>query len=210
MVKQFAAAGVVGFVVLTACGAVCQDSRRSLPDAPSARVVNQAQRFDGLVAEERSSSGLGAMNVSAEMVRDGEFVLSSDGRPFRQTDPEAIFRKYLSPAWQRQGYRALNGGPVMGRAKYAASRTVVVRDASGKGRLNTSYLLRTLSAVAKDTASTPYWKRHLGDPFSDFGSMVGNDAGLNLWHEFGPSIETLMKSHTPTFVSRLEERIEHM
>jgi hypothetical protein len=207
MVKAIASAGVV-IVVLASCGAVAQDSRRSLPDAPSAHVLNQAQKLDGFVAEERSP--LGAMRVSAEMVRDSEFVLSSDGRPLQQKDPEAIFRKYLSPAWQRQGYRALNGGPVMGRAKYAASRTVVVRDASGKGRLNTSYLLRTLSAVAKDTASTPYWKRHLGDPFSDFGSMVGNDAGLNFWHEFGPSMENLMKSHTPAFVSRLEERIEHM
>ncbi len=149
------------------------------------------------------------MSASAEMVRDGEFALS-DQPAFRQKDPEAIFRKYLSPAWQRQGYRALNGGPVMDRAKYAASRTVVVKDASGKGRLNTSYLLRTLSAVAKDTASTPYWKRHVGDPFSDFGSMVGDDAGMNLWHEFGPSIENLLKSHTPALVSRIEERIEHM
>src|SRR5208282_868281 len=117
MVKRIAAVVVVAFMVLAAGGAVCQDVRRSLPDAPSARVANQAQKFDGFVAEERSAFGLGAMSVSA--VRDGEFVLSSDGRAFRQKDPEAIFRKYLSPAWQRQGYRALNEGPVMGRAKYA-------------------------------------------------------------------------------------------
>ena len=210
MVKRIAAVVAVVFMVFAACGAVCQDVRRSLPDAPSARVANQAQRFDGFVAEERSAFGLGATSASAEMVRDGEFVLSSDGRAFRQKDPEAIFRRYLSPAWQRQGYRALNGGRLMGRATYAASRTVVVRDASGKGRLNTSYLLRTLSAVAKDTASTPYWRRHLGDPFSDFGSNVGNDAGMNLWHEFAPSIEHLMKSHTPAFVSKIEERIGKM
>lgn len=209
MVKQIASAGVVAFVALAACGAVCQDSRRFLPDAPSAQVQNQVQRFSGFVEEERSSLGLGAMSASAEMMRPGGFVLSY-GPAFRQKDPEAIFRKYLSPAWQRQGYHALNGGRLMGRAEYAASRTVVVRDASGKGRLNTSYLLRTLTAVAKDTASTPYWRRHAADPFSDYGSMVGNDVGLNLWHEFGPGIEHLMKSHTPAFVSRIEERIEQM
>jgi hypothetical protein len=86
---------------------------------------------------------------------------------------------------------------------------VVRRDETGKARLNTSYLLRTLTSVAKDAASTPYWRRHLADPFSDFGSTVGNDAGMNLWHEFAPGIEHLAKNHTPAFVSRIEERIGH-
>ncbi len=95
----------------------------------------------------------------------------------------------------------------MGRATHAASRTVVTRDESGKGRLNTSYLLRALTSVAKDTASTPYWRRSAGAPLSDFGSTVGNDAGMNLWHEFGPGIERLAKNHTPLFISKIEERI---
>jgi hypothetical protein len=47
----------------------------------------------------------------------------------------------------------------------------------------------------------------VGAPFSDFGSTVGNDAGMNLWHEFGPGIQQLMKSHAPKFVSKIEERI---
>jgi hypothetical protein len=84
-----------------------------------------------------------------------------------------------------------------------------MRDVSGRAKLNTSYLLRTLTSVAKDTASTPYWRRSLGAPFGDFGSTVGSDAGMNLWHEFGPSIEQLMKSHALKFVSRIEERINY-
>jgi hypothetical protein len=39
--------------------------------------------------------------------------------------------------------------------------------------------------------------------------MVGNDAGMNLWHEFGPGIEQVMKNHTPRFVVKLEERVSH-
>ena len=97
----------------------------------------------------------------------------------------------------------------MGRATSAASRTLITRDDSGKARLNTSYLLRTLTSVAKDAASTPYWRRSSAEPFGDFGSTVGNDAGMNLWHEFGPGIQHLMKSHTPKFVSRIEERVGH-
>jgi hypothetical protein len=49
----------------------------------------------------------------------------------------------------------------------------------------------------------------LGAPFSDFGSTVGNDSGMNLWHEFGPDIQQLMKSHAPKFVSKIEEQIGH-
>ncbi len=95
----------------------------------------------------------------------------------------------------------------MGRGVHAAERTVVTRNELGKGRINTSYLLRTLTSVAKDSASTPYWRRHFTDSAGDFGSTVGSDAGMNLWHEFGPSIEHLLKNHTPAFVSQIEKRI---
>ncbi|MGA7170621.1 MAG: hypothetical protein WBX08_15810, partial [Candidatus Sulfotelmatobacter sp.] len=74
---------------------------------------------------------------------------------------------------------------------------------------NTSYLVRVLASAAADTASRPYWRRSVGEPFSDLGSTVGNDAGTNLWHEFRPGIEQVMKSHTPRFVSRIEEHIIH-
>ena len=29
---------------------------------------------------------------------------------------------------------------------------------------------------------------------------------MNLWHEFGPDIQQLVKSHSPKFVSQIEER----
>jgi hypothetical protein len=148
------------------------------------------------------------MGASAGVMRPGEFVFS-DRAAFPQKDPNAIFRKYLYPSSLKQQSvdHSTSGTSLMGRATYAASRTVVRRDESGKGKLNTSYLLRALTSVAKDAASTPYWRRHLTAPFSDFGSTVGNDAGMNLWHEFGPGIQQLMKSHAPKFISRIEERV---
>jgi hypothetical protein len=36
---------------------------------------------------------------------------------------------------------------------------------------------------------------------------VGNDAGMNLLHEFGPGIRQKVTGHMPEFVSRLGERI---
>ena len=207
MVKRIASVGVVSLVLLAGSGAVCQDRQfQSLPDAPSAQAATQAQRFSGFVEEVRAPL---IFSAPAGFMRQGGFVFS-DRTASPQKDPEAIFRKYLnpSPVKQQPGHSA-SGVSLMGRATYAASRTVVTRDVSGKGRLNTSYLLRTLTSVAKDAASTPYWRRSLSvaEPFSHFGSTVGNDAGMNLWHEFGPGIGRLAKSHTPMFISKIQERI---
>jgi hypothetical protein len=63
-----------------------------------------------------------------------------------------------------------------------------------------------LTSVAKDTASTPYWRRRVGEPFSDFGSTIGNDVGMNVLHEFEPAIKQLLKNHTPKFVTAIEEQ----
>jgi len=210
MAKRIAPAGVVAFVLLAACGAVCQ-VHPSLPDAPSARITPPSEKFSRFVEEAGSPLRSGAMGAPADVMRRGEFDFS-DRAAFSQKDPNAIFRKYLYPSSLKQlsVYHSTTSANLVGRATYAASRTVVRRDESGKAKLNTSYLLRTLTAVAKDAASTPYWKRHLADPFSDFGSTVGSDAGMNLWHEFGPGIEHLAKTYTPAFVSRIEERIGRM
>jgi hypothetical protein len=207
MVKRFASVGVVCFAALTAGSAVCQDAGRSLPDAPSVQAANKSHYSYAFLQGARFAVKPGAMGGDAGMMRPGEFAFvdrtASSGR-----DPNAIFRKYLNPSSARpQASRAANGSSVAGRATFAASRPLIAHDYSGKAKLNTSYLLRTLTSVAKDTASTPYWRRSLGAPFGDFGSTVGSDAGTNLWHEFEPSIGHFMKNHTPAFVSRMEVRI---
>jgi hypothetical protein len=123
-------------------------------------------------------------------------------------ESKTIFAKYLSaPSTKPLASHYAGDSGLIGRATYAASRIFVTRDESGKGRLNTSYLLRALTSVAADTASRPYWRRSASGSVSDFGSTVGNDAGMNVWHEFQPGIEQLMKNHAPRFVTRIEERI---
>ena len=91
----------------------------------------------------------------------------------------------------------------MGRATNAAARVFLTRDDSGRERVNTSYFVRALTAVAPNTASRPYWRRSATGPVSDLGSTMGNDAGMNLLHEFQPGIEHLMKTHTPRFVLKM-------
>jgi hypothetical protein len=208
MVKRIAP--VVSVVLLAACGAVCQDISQSLPDAPSVQAAIQAQRFNVFTGESRPPLTFGAMGAHAGAMRPGGFA--APGKlVLSQKESNTIFGKYLYPSLlkQQSGYHSSSPGTVMGRATYATSRIFVTRDASGKGRLNTSYLLRALTSVAADTASRPYWRRSFSEPFSNLGSTVGNDAGLNLWHEFGPGIQHLMKSHAPKFVARIGERIVH-
>lgn len=208
MVKRNAPVGMVAFILVVACGAVCQKAGQSLPDAPSKQPSTQEQHFNVFILRARSSSEFPAIGF------DGVLMHRAGNAAFNeavstQTDSNAIIGKYLQPPALKQQsiYHNSISGSLTGRATYAASRIFVTRDDSGKGKLNTSYLLRALTSVAAATASRPYWRRPLGAPFSDFGSTVGNDVGMNLWREFGPGIQQLMKSHTPKFVSRIEERV---
>jgi hypothetical protein len=210
MVKRIAPVGVVFFILVAACGAVSQNAGQSLPDAPSKQTATQEQNFNVFIREARSSSKFRALDTDAIVMHRGGFAAFNEAVS-SQTDSNTIMGKYLQPPapMKQSSYYSSSSGSMMGRATYAASRIFVTRDDSGKGRLNTSYLLRALTSVAAATASRPYWRRPLGAPFSDFGSTVGNDAGMNLWHEFGPGIQQLMKSHAPKFVSKIEERIDH-
>jgi len=176
------------FVIVVACGALCQERQAkasSLPDAP----VVQAP----------------AQPISAQF---GNFVFHRESRD--QNISRDFFTRHLYPT---SPSRNLNYHPpyesLVYRAIYAASRSLIARDDSGKARLNTSYLLRTLTSVAMDTASTPYWRRHFAGPFSDFGSTIGNNAGMNVLHEFEPGIEKLLKNHTPRLVMAMAEHTRH-
>ncbi len=125
-----------------------------------------------------------------------------------QKKAEAFFDKYLYPSLkQNSRYKLSSSDRLMGRATDAASRIFLMRDESGKRRLNTPYFLRVLTSVAADSASRRYRARSSSAPLSDFGSAVGNDAGMNLLHEFGPGIRQMVAGHMPEFVSRVGERI---
>jgi len=156
MVKRIASFEVVGLVLLAACAAVGQSGRESLPDAPSAVMATQTQRLNAPVEEAGlplnvAGANMGAMGSAAGPMRHDE-VLVFDGTASRHNGPDAVFRKYLYSSSVKQQPNSASGGSLMSRATHAAARTLVTRNQSGKGRLNTSYLLRTLSAVAKDSA----------------------------------------------------------
>jgi hypothetical protein len=223
MVKRIAPIRVISFCLLAACGALCQSETpsaellhgsgsnspegqrqelhtwRSFPDAPSVQPPPQAGKFHTFVNEARFPFTFGAVGVNGGAIRGTELGHVTPGS---QPSLTALYRQNLR-------YHPSTSNSFMGRATYAASRIFVARDGSGKGRLNTSYFLGVLTSVASDTAYRPSWARSTSATFSNFGSTIGSDAGMNVYHEFGPGIRQMLQGHTPKFVSRIEARIAH-
>jgi hypothetical protein len=191
---------------------------KSLPDAPSVQALIHAEQFHTFVSEARSPSTFGTVVVNARLVRETKLGQVTRGRQpatppykavFTQKESRNFVSKYLYPSLLKQNlrYHPSTSSSLMGRAAYAASRIFITRDDFGKGRLNASYFFGVLSSVAARNASRPYWMRSNRAPFNDIGSMIGNDARINLFHEFGPGIRQIVKGHTPKIVFRIEERI---
>ena len=199
------------FVLLAACSTLCQQrpdsvAFSSLPDAPS-EMVSSRTATPRTVTQE----GLKFVTViGGNVARPAQpaFTLLYRSEPVQESSNN-FFSKYLYPSLLKRNvnYHPSTSDSFMGRAVYAASRILVTRDDSGRGRLNTSYFLAVLSSAAIHTAYRPYWARSASAPFSDFGSTMGNDAGMNLLHEFRPGLQQLMKNHAPRFVSKIEQRI---
>jgi hypothetical protein len=129
--------------------------------------------------------------------------------PSQQKEQGSFFRKYFDTSFVKQDtrYQASSKNSLLGRATDAAVRVFVTRDETGRHRLNTSYFVGVLTSVAVHNASRPYWARSNSIPIGDFGSTVGNDAGMNLMHEFGPGLRQAVNGHLPSFVFRVEKRI---
>jgi hypothetical protein len=188
----------------------------SLPDAPSSvRPPTEAEEFLADVNEACSPQTFGvafAMNAggrepSPRHVNAGPqpgFILRYQAAP-NQPGSSTFFSKYLYPSVLKPNlrYHPSTSASFMGRASDAVSRIFIARDDSGKGRLNTAYFLGVLSSVAIHTAYRPYWARSTSGSFNNFGSTIGSDAGLNLFHEFRPGIMQIVKGHTPKFVFRM-------
>jgi hypothetical protein len=206
MVRHITAVGLACFLLLAVRVVVAQSAGQPLPDDPSMGIQSQrAKAFEHVWPLE-----VGARSGYLPNPHEAEFETHQEvWSPPK--DPKTILSKYLKPpsSNQKSLYPPLGAENLMDRAVQAASGTFFTRDESGKDRINTSYFLRTLTAVMADTASRPYWRRSVGEPFSDLGSSVGNSAGMNVLHEFEPSLQQALKSHAPRFVSRMVQHVGH-
>jgi hypothetical protein len=178
----------------------------SLPDAPSSETADKTEILRAFEDAVRAPATVPTSDLHDAPIAFTNVYLKERSAP---KEPTNIFEKYLSPAAVKQSrtYHPSTGGSFMSRATYAASSIVITRDETGRKKLNTSYLLAVLSSAAAHSANCPYCKRSVSQPFGDFGSTVGNDAGVNLFHEFEPGIRGLVKNHEPRFIYKIEDRI---
>jgi hypothetical protein len=248
--KRIAPIRVVGFCLLAAGAALCQSGHaelrsakaqhqpralsKTLPDAPSAQVLNRAlNREDELdtvskeVALPHLPAAVGPAGENAAVVREthaGSVLPEAPSAtllykpvPLQNVElqneagnkADTFFSKYLNPSTlnQTSRYQPSSHDKLMERATDAASSIFVTHDESGKRKLNTNYFLRVLTSVAADSASRRYRARSGAAPLTDFGSTIGSDAGRNLLHEFGPGIRQVVTSHMPAFVFRIQDRV---
>jgi len=242
-VKRIALICVISFVLLVACGALCQSEGaskdlfqgtgsnslgtqreemrtwESLPDTPSTvQPPTQAEKFQTFAYEARLplAKRVAAITSNARRGTDLRHVtplpqlglIPSDELRLTQEESSNFVLKYLSPPLVKRStlYHPSTSNTLMGRATYAVSHLLVTRDDSGRRRLNASYFLGVLSLVAVHNARRPFWARSASAPFNDFGSTIGNDAGINLFHEFEPGIRQMVRGHTPRFALNIEER----
>jgi hypothetical protein len=168
-----------------------------------ASVSTQTQLRAALHAARRPVTEAGPQGFN----RPSEFDSNRDDQ---FTDPNEFWAKRLPPAAHSVSHSHLSdSGSFFGRATHAASGIALMRDDAGEARLNTTYFLRVLASAVAHSASRPYWKRSLSQPFSDFGATIGNDAGMNVLHEFSPGIMQAMRNHQPRFVSHIGQRFHH-
>jgi hypothetical protein len=195
-------------VTLAVSIAVCQSQRSSpspnaLPDAPSAQVSTSLPGFRPVDLQ----SGRPLFALAAALPSATAFEETSPAR--KASEPLFFKHLYSTSASSNSRYRASDSDTLMGRATDAASRIFMTRDETGRRRINTTYFLSVATSIAAHNAARTYRARSGTAPLGDFGSTVGNDAGMNLLHEFGPAFRKAATSHLPVFVSRIEERIVH-
>jgi hypothetical protein len=207
---------VLAVLLVTTCGAVCQQNEPasvdSLPDAPS--VQNSSHENPSLQNSSKYQPFRTFLNSARLPVREsakdfqafhpdpGHFEM----QPIRKQSADPLARLFLSPATKPSTSYISTSNSLIARATSAASSLLFTHDEAGRKRLNTPYLLRVLTYAAADSAHTPYWRRSVSQPFSDFGSTVGNDAGMKVFHEFEPGILQVVKRFEPKFIAGFAQR----
>jgi hypothetical protein len=230
MVTRTASVRVISLLLLAVCGAQCQErppadmpqllqvhasglpetgrdgasTWSTLPDTPapnSARIPAKCFRSPLESEPGRVTSGLQPIQTPLTW-QQVELI---------PKDESSFWDKYVYSPVPRQGlsYAPSSGGSFWSRASYATSRFLVTRDASGKGRMNTAYFLGVLTAAAVHNAYRPYRGRSNSATMNGFGSTIGSDMGLNVFHEFEPGIRQMVRSLTPKFVSRIGSHYTH-
>jgi len=198
-VVVIASTRVLPLLLLATCAVFAQHAgTQALPDAPSIGSLPTAHTV--LKGKGRSSTH------AAPSLREplawhfdpGHF----NDHPIRHGPGPHASGNLLLVKTSKQ-YPASDSDNLFTRAFWAASSTFITRGGDGSRHLNNNCLLRVLTSAAASTADRPYWRRSASQPLADIGSTIGNDAGMNVLHEFQPGILQLVRNHQPKFFSKI-------
>jgi hypothetical protein len=191
---------VVTLLLLATCPALCQQPKAaSLPDAPSPEAAVDVESLPAAFNVTHLPTAQAAAKSEISW-NQGQF----EPLPIA-SDPADLVVKHLFAVPQRHSNNALASDHIMHRATASALGLIVTHDDAGRRSLNTPYLLRVLASAAADSARTPYWRRSPSQPASDFGSTIGNDAGMRVFDQFKPGLIQLVKTHEPGFISAIAQ-----
>jgi len=224
---------IVVFGLLASYAALCQSPKvqtpaNTMPDAPSVQndseqAATRTQLLQEIFDKPRLPLWERAKVGAVSSGGSGHFDLGHfDRQQSKQNSPRDFWAKRIFASTPRQSTSNYTSESenLIRRAGYAAASVVVTHDDAGGRRLNTSYLLRVLATTAAHSAAAhsayvPYRRRPVLQPAStastasDFGSTIGEDAGMKVFHEFKPGILQLVKSHAPKFVFAIGDRISN-
>jgi len=182
----------------------------SLPDAPRVQPATRTEKFHAFIEDAASPLAMGVIAFDVNMMRtedDSRFgrhpgLMTLYGEAALEKESNFFFDKYFYPSLLKQDpryYPSASKG-LFDRATYAATRIFITRKDSGGATLNTSYFLGTMTSSIVAAAYRPYWRRSNTDIIKDFGSSIGSDIGMNIFHEFWPGIKQALFSHAPRFM----------
>jgi len=199
------------FLLLASSVALCQQPNtpsyaNSLPDAPTVQTPTRDQMVRAFLNTARPPVDTLSLADGEHGARFNPGPFEFNERPKAKTSPDSSAQasSRFSSSHSDSASKSL-----IGRTAEAASSVVVTRDDEGRKRLNKSYLLSVATMAAAHVAYRPYWRRSPSQPFGDFGSTIGSEAGINVLHEFEPGILQLVKTHEPKFLSRIQTRTRH-
>lgn len=96
---------------------------------------------------------------------------------------------------------------LIARARYAATRVVIVRNDNGSNGFNTSEFLGALFASSLQNTYYPRHYRTFGNTMSRYGGALSSDALDYLLREFTPDMKRLFRKHAPKDIQKIEEKL---
>lgn len=109
---------------------------------------------------------------------------------------------------QDSSFIPLRVGSGRQRAWYAVTRVAVARSDTGRPMFNYSEIGSEFLAVGLSNVFIPDERRGAGESLGRAATGLASDAGMNLLHEFWPSLSRLYQRHAPRKLQQVGQKVQ--